>query len=535
MGAGTLALALGACAGDKDIAGMPASRAVAPSKTALLTEKGDARRASGDLKGAARYYLRASMLSPDNQDLLVKLGQATHATGKFGRAETVFRRALVLDSQNPEALRGLGNALVAQDRAKDAINYYRAAVAAGSSTGKHNPRAYIGLGVALDMTGDHKAAQQTYRVGLKRSPGQAGLKNNLGPSLAMDGKYAQAIAVLKELADGANATDRHRQNLALVYGLAGDSSKAESVARNDLNVREVKANLAYYRWLRAAKAGNKRPETAKTGRATAMEKPKKADKPNPRVKRQMAAKGAKDPLARPRKDDLGPDIYSLGVDMGRGTTKKARARKRGAGALPGSVVATLKSMKRSGNYWVQLGSFKTRTLGDGAWRRVKSKQKKLLTAASHEIVKANLGAKGIYYRLQVGPYKNRAGAMSTCKGLKAAGVGCFIARRGKPSRTFTSRPARSAMKRAAARKKAAARMARRSRGKGAAVKTITIDKTGRKAVMIDKTRRKTRKVEKTRRKTRKVEKAGSKGTLTLRDKSGKVKAVIIDNTAKKTK
>ncbi|MEN8196549.1 MAG: SPOR domain-containing protein, partial [Pseudomonadota bacterium] len=381
-------------------------------------------------------------------------------------------------------------------------------------------------GVALDMTGDHKAAQQTYRVGLKRNPGQPGLKNNLGLSLAMAGNYPKAISLLKELANGPKATDRHRQNLALVYGLAGDASKAENVARNDLNVREVKANLAYYRWLRAAKAGNKSPETAKTGRVIGTGKPKKADKLQPQGKRQMAAKTAKNPLGRPKKDDLGPDIYSLGVDMGRGTTKKKPGRKPGAGALPGSVIATLKSMKRSGNFWVQLGSYKTRTLGTGAWRRVKSKQKKLLTAASHEIVKADLGSKGIYYRLQVGPYKDRAGANSTCKRLKVAAGGCFVARRGKPSRA--SRSTGSSVKKALMRKKAAAgkssRMARRPASKRTTAKKVMIDKTGRKAVIIDRTRSK----------ARTAKKVTSKGPITMRDKSGKVKAVIIDKTATKT-
>jgi Flp pilus assembly protein TadD len=53
------------------------------------------------------------------------------------------------------------------------------------------------------------------------------------------------------LAREPGATTRHRQNLALAYGLAGDPERAAQVARRDLDEATVRQNLKMYATLRA--------------------------------------------------------------------------------------------------------------------------------------------------------------------------------------------------------------------------------------------------------------------------------------------
>ncbi len=42
------------------------------------------------------------------------------------------------------------------------------------------------------------------------------------------------------------------------------------------------------------------------------------------------------------------------------------------------------------------------------------------------IQEADLGTKGIYYRVRVGPWSSRDDAIQVCESLKAAGGTCFV-------------------------------------------------------------------------------------------------------------
>ena len=69
--------------------------------------------------------------------------------------------------------------------------------------------------------------------------------------------HAGVRRVLAEIAGDPGATARNRQNLALVYGLAGDVEKAAEIGRLDLDESEVRNNLAYYARLRALPAADR--------------------------------------------------------------------------------------------------------------------------------------------------------------------------------------------------------------------------------------------------------------------------------------
>src|SRR3546814_15896734 len=60
-----------------------------------------------------------------------------------------------------------------------------------------DPRAYNALGILRHQAGEHAAAQILYRQALERDPANFSVRNNLGLSLALDGKRDGAIELLR--------------------------------------------------------------------------------------------------------------------------------------------------------------------------------------------------------------------------------------------------------------------------------------------------------------------------------------------------
>lgn len=79
---------------------------------------------------------------------------------------------------------------------------------------------------------------------------------------------------------------------------------------------------------------------------------------------------------------------------------------------------------------VQIGSFRSTEDADRAWNMAASKHSSLLEGLTPHVVKADLGERGIFYRLQVGAGDKQA-ASSLCGSLKEAGTDCLPVRTAK--------------------------------------------------------------------------------------------------------
>ena len=251
LAAACVALALGACGGVVDEEIEKAQAELKPGKGELSSPASLMRIAEhtsrgGDPRGAIAFYHRASLAAPDNPEPIVRMAELMNRLGAPRDAEAAYGRALGIDPENVVALLGLGNVLVDLDRPEAAIANYQAALKI-----ERDPRAISGLGVALDMSGQHAKAQENYRAGLAEYPASLALRNNLGLSLALTGQIEEAVKLLREVATHPAATSRHRQNLALAYGLAGKPELAAEIGRLDLEADDVRRNLDYYSWLRA--------------------------------------------------------------------------------------------------------------------------------------------------------------------------------------------------------------------------------------------------------------------------------------------
>ncbi len=79
-------------------------------------------------------------------------------------------------------------------------------------------------------------------------------------------------------------------------------------------------------------------------------------------------------------------------------------------------------------YAMQLLSSKSKSGVEAAWKKIKGKNGDIVNTLPANIVKADLGDKGIYYRLRLGPVTAGDKAKDICGKLKQRNVGCFIVR-----------------------------------------------------------------------------------------------------------
>ena len=78
-------------------------------------------------------------------------------------------------------------------------------------------------------------------------------------------------------------------------------------------------------------------------------------------------------------------------------------------------------------YWVQIGSHKDEAASRAEWQRYQGAVSALSATVGNRIQRADLGARGVYYRLQLGPFASPGEAGQFCAQLKSRQVDCFLA------------------------------------------------------------------------------------------------------------
>jgi hypothetical protein len=80
----------------------------------------------------------------------------------------------------------------------------------------------------------------------------------------------------------------------------------------------------------------------------------------------------------------------------------------------------------SGGFVVQVSSRRSESEAEAAYRSLQSKYTSVLNGQPHSVKRADLGAKGVFFRAMVGPYGTRDQAIQVCSNLKAAGGECVV-------------------------------------------------------------------------------------------------------------
>ena len=80
----------------------------------------------------------------------------------------------------------------------------------------------------------------------------------------------------------------------------------------------------------------------------------------------------------------------------------------------------------SGTHVVQIGAFRSNGDAMAQWGRIQSRLGDYVDGKSPDIEVADLGDRGVYHRLRIGPFASSSDASSYCAGLKERGQDCLI-------------------------------------------------------------------------------------------------------------
>ncbi|CAD6552913.1 hypothetical protein LMG28727_05443 [Paraburkholderia kirstenboschensis] len=197
---------------------------------------------SGNLELATSLYEKIVKANPRSVQGLTGLGNTLYAVGDYTRAGVYYDHASEADANAPAPLIGHARVAIHQRRFDDAIATYRRVLAMTPN----DPLALAGLGAAIDLSGDHAGAQAVLREGLSKNPGDPMLSVNLGLSLVLGGNPREGANVLLDVTRYPAAPTQARQDLALAYGLLGNTDAAAEILGHDLPKASVQDNLRFY-------------------------------------------------------------------------------------------------------------------------------------------------------------------------------------------------------------------------------------------------------------------------------------------------
>ena len=201
---------------------------------------------SGDTQLALSLFERALKADPRSLPAELGLADAIYQIGDLARAGVLYRQAASASPEDPRAQLGLARVALRERHLDDAVARYRHLV----DTHPENAVAAEGLGAALDLQGKHEEAQAIYRTALARHPEAQGLKTNLGLSLILERRAREGANVLLDIAGLPDAPAQARENLALAYGVLGNSEAAKRILTADMSAASAEDNLRYYEQLR---------------------------------------------------------------------------------------------------------------------------------------------------------------------------------------------------------------------------------------------------------------------------------------------
>ena len=108
------------------------------------------------------------------------------------------------------------------------------------------------------------------------------------------------------------------------------------------------------------------------------------------------------------------------------TEPTAVSTKTATTTAPKPTVSFASGSALTGSHLVQIGAFRSEAEADGQWSGLERKLGTYLDGKSNDVERADLGGKGIFYRLRIGPFASADAAKTYCAGLKERGTDCLI-------------------------------------------------------------------------------------------------------------
>lgn len=110
------------------------------------------------------------------------------------------------------------------------------------------------------------------------------------------------------------------------------------------------------------------------------------------------------------------------------TSNPVQVETRPTTPAPSRPIVTTPAAKGS-DWVVQVASTRSQDDARAVWVGIQRKFPGLASGRYGDVVRADLGAKGIYYRTRVAGLADKASAQSLCNSFKASGQSCFVTKR----------------------------------------------------------------------------------------------------------
>lgn len=75
---------------------------------------------------------------------------------------------------------------------------------------------------------------------------------------------------------------------------------------------------------------------------------------------------------------------------------------------------------------IQLGAFRNHVEAEKHWRKLVRAHKDVLEGKPHQVIRADLGQRGVFYRLRAAGFDTAQEAKAACDALSRRGQGCFV-------------------------------------------------------------------------------------------------------------
>lgn len=122
-------------------------------------------------------------------------------------------------------------------------------------------------------------------------------------------------------------------------------------------------------------------------------------------------------------DIEGTPSDNSGVEVA--ATKRVAVKPAAARPVP-SARKSMYAFDSSGKYLIQVAAFRKETAAESTWKKLKIKAPNLYEGAGKYVQRADLGAKGVFYRLRIGKFSDRDEARKFCDAVKKTGDNCIL-------------------------------------------------------------------------------------------------------------
>lgn len=201
---------------------------------------------SGNYRDADQYFGQLISKNPDKPEYLYPYAEMLRKAGQCQKASPIFEKLLSKDPKSLDYRESKGLCLLATGDFDKAGQVFSGVISEDSARWK----SINGAGVIFALNKKFSEAGEYFDLALEASNQNPSVLANTGLVKAILGNHKEAISLLSRASAGSQQGSAQKRqadlNLALVYGISGDSASAEKAARPHLTEAQLYNNLGEY-------------------------------------------------------------------------------------------------------------------------------------------------------------------------------------------------------------------------------------------------------------------------------------------------